>query len=322
MSQNKTAIQDIRNKINTHASWYHRIELAPGVITPGTCDSKSMLKKLNDLGLPQNANGLRVLDIGCRDGFFAFEMERRGAEVTGIDYAAPDITGFSVAAEILNSKVNYLVENVYDLSPEIHGTFDVVLFLGVLYHLRNPIQGFDAIRGVLKEGGLLFVETQLSTDPAVTYSQSPVWEFFLGDEHNNDDSNKWAPNLAGLTASMTECQFDVLEYEKTGLRGYATGRASVSNRKDFYRQLDSSKDLWGKYHWIDPDLTSEKEINEAGAIQTGALPEKDEYIEQLISRIFLLEQEAEEAHYDLKRRIRRLVLWLRDKIRGLMTSHQ
>jgi len=131
-----------------------------------------MLKKLDDLGLPKNAASLPVLDIGCRDGFFAFEMERRGAEVTGIDYAAPDITGFNVAAEILDSKVNYLVANVYDLSPETHGTFDVVLFLGVLYHLRNPIQGFDAILRVLKKGGLLFVETQLSTDPAVTYSQS------------------------------------------------------------------------------------------------------------------------------------------------------
>ena len=97
----------------------------------------------------------------------------------------------------------------------------------------------------VKKPGLLFVETQLFTDPAVTHSQYPVWKFFVGDEHNNDDSNKWALNLAGLVPSMTECQFHILAHERSGQRGFATGRASVDKRKDFYRLLDSSKHLWG-----------------------------------------------------------------------------
>jgi len=92
---------------------------------------------------------------------------------------------------------------------------------------------------------------------------------------------------------MTKCQFDVLEYERSGLRGYATGQASVDSRKDFYRLLDSNKDLWGKDRWIDPSLASDKEFNEADAIHTGALPQQDEYIELLLSRISLLEHETD-----------------------------
>ena len=241
--------EEIQNRVNAYTDWYHRIELAPGIVTPGINDSSKMLQILDNLGLPQDATGTRVLDIGCRDGFFAFEMERRGAEVIGIDYAAPEVTGFGIVAEILNSKVTYLVENVYDLSPETHGTFDVVLFLGVLYHLRNPLQAFDGIRQVVKEGGLMFVETQLSTDPTLTQSQVPIWQFYPGDTLNNDDSNKWAPNMAGLAAVITECQFDILNDSLSGNRGYVTCQAVADKRKDFFRQLDSSKDLYGKGHW-------------------------------------------------------------------------
>lgn len=91
-------------------------------------------------------------------------MERRGAEVVAIDYALPNITGFNVAAKIFGSKVPYIVENVYDLNLETYGAFDIVLFLGVIYHLRNPLLALDKIHSVVKPGGLLFVESAIATD--------------------------------------------------------------------------------------------------------------------------------------------------------------
>src|SRR5688572_29489501 len=114
-------LKTLRDRVASHPVWYHRIELAPGLVTPGVSDPQVGLRTLDAMGLPRDCAGMRVLDIGCRDGFFSFEMERRKARVVGLDYADPTVTGFSIAAEALGSHVEYRVENVYDLSPERHG---------------------------------------------------------------------------------------------------------------------------------------------------------------------------------------------------------
>jgi tRNA (mo5U34)-methyltransferase len=93
-------LQDIRERAARHPTWYHRIELAPGLVTPGVHDSQSGLRILDGLGLPRDCSGLRVLDIGCRDGYFAFELGRRKATVVGLDDADPTVTGFSIAAAL------------------------------------------------------------------------------------------------------------------------------------------------------------------------------------------------------------------------------
>ncbi|MGB8354143.1 MAG: class I SAM-dependent methyltransferase [Chthoniobacteraceae bacterium] len=96
----------IKSMIAQHTAWYHRIELSPGIITPGINDSGENLRQLDGLGLPVDCSGLRVLDIGTADGFMAFEMERRGAgEVIALDYRKPTTTGFTIASEILGSRV-------------------------------------------------------------------------------------------------------------------------------------------------------------------------------------------------------------------------
>lgn len=237
---------ELEREVAQHSGWYHRIELAPGLITPGAHDSPTALKDLDRLGLPSSCRGLRVLDIGCRDGFFAFEVERRGGEVIGIDYAEPEVTGFSIASRALNSRVQYLVENVYDLDAEKHGTFDIVLFLGVLYHLRNPMLALDKIRTVHKPGGLLFVETQLTAKPEIAALPTPLWEFFPKDTLHGDSTNKWAPNIPGLVAVVEECLYRVERSDSRGSRGYVRASAVTDGRLDFFRALDAAKGWWGR----------------------------------------------------------------------------
>lgn len=236
----------IREMMATRTHWYHQVELAPGVTTPGTHNSSLGLAYLDGVGLPADCTGKRVLDIGCMDGFFSFEMERRGAEVVGLDYAAPDFTGFSIAAQILGSRVEHRTANVYDLTPEGFGTFDIVLFLGVLYHLRNPMLAFDRIREVIADDGLLFVETQLPTDPAVNDSPVPMWQYFPRSTLHRDGTNKWAPNPAGLKAVIEECEFEVLQTAVHGDRGYARARAITDGELQMFRRLDAGSDMWGK----------------------------------------------------------------------------
>ncbi|MGH9335920.1 MAG: class I SAM-dependent methyltransferase, partial [Vicinamibacteria bacterium] len=150
--------REIREKIATVRHWYHRIEVAPGITTPGINASGECLELLP---LPKDCSGLRALDIGARDGFYSFELERRGADVVAIDYIDPNTTGFNVAKELLSSKVSCLVDNVYNLTRDRHGAFDVVLFLGTLYHLRDPLLALDRIWDVSADGAELFVESQV-----------------------------------------------------------------------------------------------------------------------------------------------------------------
>jgi tRNA (mo5U34)-methyltransferase len=246
MSDRITDQKRIRSLMKSVKHWYHRIELAPGVVTPGINDSPFVLSNLDALGLPSDCSQLRVLDIGCSDGFFSFEMEKRGATVIGVDYAGPDITGFSVASQILGSNVTHIVENVYDLSPEKHGLFDLVLFLGVLYHLRNPMLAFDQIRRVTKADGLLFVESQLATNRTLSSLAIPAWQFFPRDSLYSDETNKWAPNLEGLKSAAEEAQFKVLDSLVCNERGYLKAQAVVDSRKEFFRRLDSSAGQYGE----------------------------------------------------------------------------
>ena len=150
--------KQIRERIASVAHWYHQIEIRPGITTPGINNSAHTLRQLD---LAARYDGLRVLDIGARDGYFSFELERRGAEVVAVDYMDPAETGFPVARELLGSSVDFHVGNIYDLTPERHGTFDLVLFLGLLYHLRDPLLALDRIWDVCNPDAVLMLETQL-----------------------------------------------------------------------------------------------------------------------------------------------------------------
>lgn len=247
----------IKSMIEGFSPWYHRIKLPGNIVTPGLNNSDEMLSHLDMLGLPRNAKGMRVLDIGCRDGYFMFEMERRGAEVVGIDYALPTTTGFSIISKILGSKTTFMVENVYDLSPEKHGRFDLILFLGVLYHLRHPMLALDKIRSVSRPGALLFTETHLIDNyfqlkdgsflPMGKISMSlidtPLMQYYPQDSLAGDATNKFAPNMAALRAMTHDAEFEVLADYVVGSRGYVKARAIEDYSISRFRRMDGSTEL-------------------------------------------------------------------------------
>src|SRR5262249_25083187 len=128
----------LRVQVERETYWFHRMELAPNLVTPGWSDPKK--EKMPHFGLPEDMNGMRVLDVGCADGFFSFEAERRGErEVIAIDPFPDSIRRFNICRAALDSRATAFLTNVYDLSARAFGTFDLVMFFGVLYHLRHPI---------------------------------------------------------------------------------------------------------------------------------------------------------------------------------------
>lgn len=161
-------------------NWFHRINLGQGLITPGVDDSP---KKLARLKMPLSLEGKTVLDIGAWDGFFAFEAERRGAKrVLAVDSFAwqgrhPGCSkaGFDFVRAALGSTVESAWIEVEDLDPVKIGTFDLVLFLGVLYHLRHPLLALEKVSGVA--GDHLIVETHVDRidDPEPVLCFYPDW---------------------------------------------------------------------------------------------------------------------------------------------------
>jgi tRNA (mo5U34)-methyltransferase len=144
-------------------NWYHTLELGPELTTDGWFDMRPYVPIY---GLPEDMTGMRALEVGTWDGFWAFEMERRGAEVVAIDLdderkldypprrrpsrysESPRGDGFRLAKQILDSKVERVVCSIYDARPEDLGTFDVVFCGSVLIHLRDQLLALERIAGL------------------------------------------------------------------------------------------------------------------------------------------------------------------------------
>lgn len=202
--------------------WWHRIDLGDGLVTPGRDDSPA---KLGRLGLPADLTGLHVLDIGAWDGFFSFEAERRGAEVVALDGPAwqrGERSGracFELAHAALGSRVRAVSLDVMELSPERVGSFDLVLCLGVLYHLRHPWAALERIASVCRSQ--LIVETHADA----TRERRPAAVLYPGSELNGDASNWWGPNEPALRAMLRDVGFEHVETVARRSFGHRVARA-------------------------------------------------------------------------------------------------
>ena len=195
---------DARARVEAHR-WYHTIDLGNGLVTKGADDTPQRLRRLH---LPESLTGRTVLDIGAWDGFFSFECERRGAaRVVATDsyswhgggWGTKD--GFRLAREILGSRVEDVDVDVMDLSPDRLGQFDVVLFLGVLYHLRHPLLAIERVAAVTRD--LLILETVVD----LVGVSRPAAAFYPRRELNNDPTNWWGPNVPAIVAMLESVGF-------------------------------------------------------------------------------------------------------------------
>lgn len=156
--------------------------------------------------------GKTVLDIGSWDGFFAFEAHRRGAaRVLATDYymwiTRDRKNGFDFAKRILNAPIEERVVDAMNISPEtVGGRFDVVLLLGVLYHLQHPLLGLQKAAAVTRE--CLVVETHIDA----IESERPAMTYYPRGELAGDNTNWWGPNRACVEAMLGTCGFPRVEY--------------------------------------------------------------------------------------------------------------
>jgi tRNA (mo5U34)-methyltransferase len=199
---------------------YHSIELPEGSVLPGLQSVEHLRWRLGLFGLPDDLRGKRVLDIGAWDGWFSFECERRGADVVAVDCVA--LNTFLEARELLNSRVEYLTLDVSELSAAKLGRFDIVLFFGVLYHLRHPLLGLEKV--VELSTDLALIESYVIASEARTIPA--VMEFYERTELGGQIDNWCGPSPEALLAMCRSAGFATAQ-----LMDVTNQRASVVCRR-------------------------------------------------------------------------------------------
>ena len=201
--------------------WWHSINLGVHGITKGV--QQSIMWTLN---MPDDFTGKTVLDIGTVDGFYAFEAEKRNAKrVLAVDslawnnksYSSHTLKtgkdGFNLAREVLNSKVEDI--EVEDFNEDIHmgvlGKHDVVLCLGILYHMMDPFRFIRKLGEMTNELLILESHTDVNNNYAFNIWGPPKMAFYPNDELNNDASNWWGPNIVCIKAMLAVAGFKKTE---------------------------------------------------------------------------------------------------------------
>lgn len=229
MARTPEQIADLEHRVKQIESWYHRIDLGDGIETPGHFRMADYLKYYH---FPETMDGMRVLDVGASTGFFAYEFERRGAEVVAVElpnWEAHDWTprqrreldkknesqrekdnrdvmfdGFTVVGEGLGStRTKRIWKAIYDLDSAELGHFDVVFSGAMLMHVRDPILGIQRMRDCCKQGGRLIV----SISTVLADAEEPIAKF-VGEWNQ---CNWWQMSPRALDEILTCCDFDRIE---------------------------------------------------------------------------------------------------------------
>jgi len=188
--------------------WFHSIDLGNGIVTPGAKSPAVHGIERAAFFDPVELTGRSVIDIGAWNGIYSFEAKRRGAaRVLATDHLAwnhSQLRGreaFDLARTTLGIDLEVKDIDLPDLTPDSVGTFDVVLFLGVFYHLLEPVAALRRIAKLARE--VLIVESYCDA----LQVDRPAMIMYPGAELNNDASNWWGPNPACMVALLKECGF-------------------------------------------------------------------------------------------------------------------
>lgn len=205
----------VAEQVRALGPWFHNLNLH-GIRTAPDHPLGGFLEDLwqqVELAFPSDMTGKTVLDIGCNAGFYSLQLHSRGAQVTGVDHDLHYLNQARFAAQVLGADIEYHQLDVYDVD-KLDRTFDYVLFMGVLYHLRYPLLALDKVAKLSRER--LVVQSMIrgvpGTIPVETdypITESAMFEhprfpamFFLEHSYAGDPTNWWVPNEAGMEAML------------------------------------------------------------------------------------------------------------------------
>jgi tRNA (mo5U34)-methyltransferase len=200
---------------------YHSLELNDGTVLPGLIGVEALRARVRAFPIPEDLIGRRVLDVGAASGWNAFEMERRGAEVVAVDCV--EYSELREVGELRGSRIDYRLLDVDELDPAGIGTFDYILFFGVLYHLRHPLLGLERICALARDS--VFIESFVA-DGLGERSDACTMEFYETDELGGQIDNWFGPTTKCLMAMCRSAGFAQVTLEYVG-----EGRAGITCRR-------------------------------------------------------------------------------------------
>lgn len=257
----------VQDEIARLGPWFHNLHLPGGVETaPDHPLGDFPAKKWRELRveLPEDLSGWTALDVGCNAGFYAFELARRGAHVTAIDSNAHYLDQARWAARQLHlaDRITFRQQQVYSLARE-SGRYDIVLFLGVLYHLRYPMLGLDIVTGLVRRllclQTLTFPDSEQETQAPNAHERESLSGpgrprmTFIEHAFADDPTNWWVPNHSCVAAMLRTCGMGITARPGRELYVCRPDPAHCAVARDWDRQeLDSVLDRDARSDAITP----------------------------------------------------------------------
>ncbi len=217
---------DIQARVRELGQWFHNLDLGGVQTAPDHFLGDYPAVKWAGFkhAIPEDLSGKSVLDIGCNGGFYSIEMKRRGAErVLAIDFDEGYLDQARYAAEVNKADIEFRNMSVYDL-PNLGERFDIVLFMGVLYHLRHPLFVLDLLHDYVCQDLLIFQSMQRGSAENVAlkrdypFSEEAIFNdaaypklHFVENNYSGDCTNWWIPNRACAEAMLRSSGFDIRE---------------------------------------------------------------------------------------------------------------
>jgi tRNA (mo5U34)-methyltransferase len=219
--------EQIQERVRGLGQWFHNVRLGGVQTAPDHFLGDYPENKWRHFAdsLPADLTGRTVLDIGCNGGFYSIEMKRRGAErVVAIDSDENYLAQARFAAEVSETEIEFRKMSVYDVAT-LNERFDLVLFLGVFYHLRHPLLALDLVHEHVTRDLLIFQSMQRGSEEVEPLAEDyPFWEtsifehgsfprmYFVEHSYSADPTNWWIPNRACIEAMLRSAGFEILQH--------------------------------------------------------------------------------------------------------------
>jgi tRNA (mo5U34)-methyltransferase len=219
--------EQIRRRVRDLGQWFHNLDLRGVQTAPDHFlgDYPGLKWRKFASAIPADLRGRTVLDVGCNAGFYSIEMKRRGAErVVGIDFDEKYLAQARFAAEVCEAEVEFRLLSVYDVAL-LGARFDIVLFMGVLYHLRHPLLALDLLHEHAV-GETLVCQSMLRGSHRVAeveadypFGRTDIFAregfpsaYFIERSYSNDPTNWWIPNRACMEAMLRSSGFEITSH--------------------------------------------------------------------------------------------------------------
>jgi tRNA (mo5U34)-methyltransferase len=218
--------EEVERRISELGRWFHNMELCGVRTAPDHFLGDYPAAKWQRIqpALPRDLSGKTVLDIGCNAGYHSIQMKRRGAaKVVGIDSDPGYLSQARFAAEVNEADIEFLRMDVYDVA-QLGERFDLVLFMGVMYHLRHPLLALDLLHQHVVKETLVFQSLMRGPDIVASvladypFSETGVFDtpgypvlYFVERRYAGDQTNWWIPNRACVEAMLRSSGFEITD---------------------------------------------------------------------------------------------------------------